>query len=67
MGAEPGTVFGASSGDLRLHAKLPDQSPVPVVVVAAVAEHYLLLVVSGSPALVDRHLDKAFDKATATS
>ncbi|MFJ4800867.1 hypothetical protein [Streptomyces murinus] len=33
----------------------------------AVRDGSLLLVVSGSPALVDHHLDEALDKATATS
>ncbi|RZU14328.1 hypothetical protein [Streptomyces sp. BK239] len=33
----------------------------------AIRDGSLLLIVSGSPALVDRHLDKALDKATATS
>lgn len=38
-----------------------------VVKQTAVRDGNLLLVVSGSPALVDRHLDKALAKATATS
>ncbi|MEU8592289.1 hypothetical protein AB0D07_00940 [Streptomyces globisporus] len=38
-----------------------------VVKQTAIRAGSLLLVVSGSPALVDRHLDKALDKATATS
>ncbi|MGW3251401.1 hypothetical protein ACWDCX_12575 [Streptomyces fungicidicus] len=38
-----------------------------VVKQTAIRDGNLLLVVSGSPALVDRHLDKALDKATATS
>ncbi|MFE9417029.1 hypothetical protein ACFYMX_15465 [Streptomyces griseofuscus] len=38
-----------------------------VVKQTAVRDGSLLLVVSGSPVLVDRHLDEAFDKATATS
>ncbi|MFE1405468.1 hypothetical protein ACFW5D_17750 [Streptomyces sp. NPDC058770] len=33
----------------------------------AIRDGSLLLIVSGSPALVDRHLDKALTKATATS
>ncbi len=33
----------------------------------AIRDGSLLLIVSGSPALVDRHLDKALDKATTTS
>ncbi|MEU8729379.1 hypothetical protein AB0C68_08425 [Streptomyces tendae] len=38
-----------------------------VVQQTAIRDGNLLLVVSGSPALVDRHLDKALAKATATS
>ncbi|WP_405388119.1 hypothetical protein OG596_09205 [Streptomyces sp. NBC_01102] len=38
-----------------------------VVKQTAIRDGSLLLIVSGSPALVDRHLDKALDKATATS
>ncbi|MEU9281467.1 hypothetical protein [Streptomyces sp. NPDC048341] len=38
-----------------------------VVKQTAVRDGSLLLIVSGSPALVDRHLDKALAKATATS
>ncbi|MGV9547996.1 hypothetical protein [Streptomyces ardesiacus] len=38
-----------------------------VVKQTAIRDGNLLLVVSGSPALVDRHLDKALAKATATS
>ncbi|MFJ8248538.1 hypothetical protein [Streptomyces sp. NPDC094466] len=38
-----------------------------VVKQTAIRAGSLLLVVSGSPALVDRHLDKALDKATARS
>ncbi|MEV0577179.1 hypothetical protein [Streptomyces sp. NPDC050392] len=38
-----------------------------VVKQTAIREGSLLLIVSGSPALVDRHLDKALDKATAAS
>ncbi|MEU9291083.1 hypothetical protein AB0D57_42320 [Streptomyces sp. NPDC048275] len=38
-----------------------------VVKQTAIRDGSLLLVVSGSPALVDRHLDKALAKATATS
>ncbi|MFF7400621.1 hypothetical protein [Streptomyces murinus] len=38
-----------------------------VVKQTAVRDGSLLLVVSGSPALVDRHLDEALGKATATS
>ncbi|MET9872630.1 hypothetical protein ABZZ16_42310, partial [Streptomyces sp. NPDC006386] len=38
-----------------------------VVKQTAIRDGNLLLVFSGSPALVDRHLDKALDKATATS
>lgn len=38
-----------------------------VVKQVAVRDASLLLIVSGSPALVDRHLDKALAKATATS
>ncbi|MGA5191601.1 hypothetical protein ACPCSL_34300 [Streptomyces griseoincarnatus] len=38
-----------------------------VVKQAAIRDGNLLLVVSGSPALVDRHLGKALAKATATS
>ncbi|MEU4258473.1 hypothetical protein AB0B42_08375 [Streptomyces fradiae] len=38
-----------------------------VVKQTAIRDGNLLLVVSGSPALVDRHLDKALTKATATS
>ncbi|WP_405884416.1 hypothetical protein OG747_41095 [Streptomyces sp. NBC_01384] len=38
-----------------------------VVKQTAIRDGSLLLVVSGSPALVDRHLDKALVKATATS
>ncbi|GAA2530783.1 MULTISPECIES: hypothetical protein [Streptomyces] len=38
-----------------------------VVKQVAIRDGSLLLVVSGSPALVDRHLDKALAKATATS
>ncbi|MEU4007200.1 hypothetical protein AB0H30_01720 [Streptomyces pseudogriseolus] len=38
-----------------------------VVKQTAIRDGNLLLVISGSPALVDRHLDKALDKATATS
>ncbi|MEH0399292.1 hypothetical protein QA789_27275 [Streptomyces sp. B21-088] len=37
-----------------------------VVKQTAIRDGSLLLIVSGSPALVDRHLDKALDKATAT-
>ncbi|MGW7170018.1 hypothetical protein ACWGH3_33035 [Streptomyces sp. NPDC054884] len=38
-----------------------------VVKQTAIRDGSLLLIVSGSPALVDRHLDKALAKATATS
>lgn len=38
-----------------------------VVKQSAIRDDSLLLIVSGSPALVDRHLDKALGKATATS
>ncbi|OII62891.1 MULTISPECIES: hypothetical protein [unclassified Streptomyces] len=38
-----------------------------VVKQIAIRDGSLLLIVSGSPALVDRHLDKALAKATATS
>lgn len=38
-----------------------------VVKQTAIRDGSLLLIVSGSPALVDRHLGKALDKATATS
>ncbi|SDG94447.1 hypothetical protein SAMN05216260_1391 [Streptomyces griseoaurantiacus] len=38
-----------------------------VVKQTAIRDGSLLLVLSGSPALVDRHLDKALAKATATS
>jgi hypothetical protein len=38
-----------------------------VVKQTAIRDSNLLLVLSGSPALVDRHLDKALAKATATS
>ncbi|QFQ97316.1 hypothetical protein F9278_15105 [Streptomyces phaeolivaceus] len=38
-----------------------------VVKQTAIREGSLLLIVSGSPALVDRHLDKALTKATAAS
>ncbi|WP_435285444.1 hypothetical protein [Streptomyces bacillaris] len=38
-----------------------------VVKQTAIRDGSLLLIVSGSPALVDRHLDKALDKALATS
>ncbi|MGW4441983.1 hypothetical protein [Streptomyces sp. NPDC004682] len=38
-----------------------------VVKQTAVRDGSVLLIVSGSPALVDRHLDKALTKATATS
>ncbi|MER7316009.1 hypothetical protein [Streptomyces halstedii] len=38
-----------------------------VVKQTAIRDGSLLLIVSGSPALVDRHLDKALDKATTTS
>jgi hypothetical protein len=38
-----------------------------VVKQTAIRDGNLLLVISGSPALVDRQLDKALDKATATS
>ncbi|MBO0918367.1 hypothetical protein J1C73_29910, partial [Streptomyces laculatispora] len=38
-----------------------------VVKQTAIRDGNLLLVVSGSPALVDRHLDKALAKAKATS
>ncbi|WP_326734021.1 hypothetical protein [Streptomyces sp. NBC_01022] len=38
-----------------------------VVKQTAIREGSLLLIVSGSPALVDRHLDKALDKVTAAS
>ncbi|MFJ3310753.1 hypothetical protein ACIPSA_49005 [Streptomyces sp. NPDC086549] len=38
-----------------------------VVKQTAIRDGSLLLVVSGSPALVDRHLDKALAKATAAS
>lgn len=38
-----------------------------VVKQTAIRDDNLLLVISGSPALVDRHLDKALAKATATS
>lgn len=38
-----------------------------VVKQTAVRDGHLLLIVSGSPALVDRHLDAALAKATATS
>ncbi|MER7408081.1 hypothetical protein ABT373_37890 [Streptomyces sp. NPDC000070] len=38
-----------------------------VIKQTAIRDGNLLLIVSGSPALVDRHLDKALDKATATS
>ncbi|MEJ8639041.1 hypothetical protein [Streptomyces sp. MS2.AVA.5] len=38
-----------------------------VVKQTAIRDDSLLLIVSGSPALVDRHLDKALAKATATS
>jgi hypothetical protein len=38
-----------------------------VVKQTAIRDGNLLLVVSGSPAIVDRHLDKALAKATATS
>ncbi|MBT2370402.1 hypothetical protein J7E88_35325 [Streptomyces sp. ISL-10] len=38
-----------------------------VVKQVAIRDGSLLLIVSGSPALVDRHLDKALAKATATS
>ncbi|MFD6434544.1 hypothetical protein [Streptomyces venezuelae] len=38
-----------------------------VVKQTAIRDGSLLLIVSGSPALVDRHLDKALTKATATS
>lgn len=39
LSAESGAVLGASAGDERLHAEVPDQAAVLVVVVAAVAEH----------------------------
>jgi hypothetical protein len=38
-----------------------------VVKQTAIRDGSLLLIVSGSPALVDRHLDKALTKATAAS
>ncbi|GAA2442803.1 hypothetical protein GCM10010433_50030 [Streptomyces pulveraceus] len=38
-----------------------------VVKQTAIRDGSLLLVVSGSPTLVDRHLDKALDKARAAS
>lgn len=39
LGAQPGAVLGATSGDHRLHAESPDEAAVFVVVVAAVTEH----------------------------
>ena len=36
--AEPGAVFGLAAGDHRLHAALPDEPAVLVVVVAAVGD-----------------------------
>ena len=41
LGAESGAVFGAPAGDDRLHAEIPDQAAVLVVVVVAVAQHHV--------------------------
>lgn len=39
LSAESGAVLDAPAGDERLHAEVPDQAAVPVVVIAAVTEH----------------------------
>ncbi len=39
LSPQTGTVRGAAAGDQRLHAEIPDQAAVLVVVVAAVTEH----------------------------
>lgn len=41
LDAESGAVLGASAGDQRLHAEIPDESALLVVVVAAVAQQHL--------------------------
>jgi hypothetical protein len=39
LGTESGAVLGAAPGDDRLHAEVPDEAAVFVVVVATVSEH----------------------------
>lgn len=41
LSAELGTVLGAAPGDQRLHAEVPNQPAVLVVVVAAVTQHHV--------------------------
>ena len=41
LGAKTGAVLGTAAGDLRLHAEVPDQAAVLVVVVAAVGQHHI--------------------------
>ncbi|WP_405928033.1 hypothetical protein OG554_04860 [Streptomyces griseus] len=61
----PPRGLGAEQWSQLLTASTAGRST--VVKQTAIRAGSLLLVVSGSPALVDRHLDKALDKATATS
>lgn len=39
--AQARAVLGAPAGDQRLHAEIPDEAAVLVVVVAAVAQHHV--------------------------
>lgn len=41
LGTQAGAVLGATTGDQRLHAHVPDQTAVLVVIVAAVAQHHV--------------------------
>jgi hypothetical protein len=41
LGAESGAVLGAPAGEDRLHAEIPDQAAVLVLVVAVVAQHHV--------------------------
>lgn len=41
LGAQAGAVPGAAADDQRLHAEVPDQATVLVVVVAAVAQQHI--------------------------
>ena len=51
LGAESGAVLGAPAGGDRLHAEIPDQAVVLVVVVAAVAQHHIRGGARGRPRL----------------
>jgi hypothetical protein len=65
LGAESGAVLGAPAGDDRLHAEIPDQAAVLVVVVAAVAQHQVRVApgpVRASPlAQVDQRIGGVLD------